>query len=449
MTKLITIFDKDLNHRVFRLFYENEIEHKIDTILSISSSSSSIDVGDSVVISGVLTDENSTPLGGMSVKILRNNSVIDTVTTNSSGVYTKTVSGLNIGTYHFHAVYDGNDTYDNAISSTIDVSVVGHTYVVTITSDKQTALVGDNVTISGTLTRDGVGYGGQSVRIFDDGVLLDTVTTDNNGDYTKTISNLTLGTHRYSSQFDAVESNIVVVEVNNHLYDIDITADNPIIESGDTATITATLTDNTVPVVGETLSYTVSHDSTTIDSGTLTTGSNGSASFSYNGTGVGDVTIEIDYGTLLQKTFVIQDYWYYSTTEYKEDSYGVALDISLPSTFKVEYDITPTSRSTSGWGSSAYMRIGTDSNTGIWCGQLTSAGRHGIMPKPSGTTQYCTSNTVLNTENHITVTYDGTTVTYTCNGETVTLTGASNLTKINGVVPVRNNGLKNITVKAL
>lgn len=307
MTRLITIFDKNLNQRVFRLFDEDEIVHKIDTNLTISASSTSIDVGNNVELTGVLTDENSVPLGGMSIRILKNNVLVDTVTTNSSGVYSKIITGLDIGTYHFHASYAGNDVYDNALSSTIDVSVVGHTYVVTIASDKQTALVGDNVTISGTLTRDSVGYGGQSVRIFDDGVLLDTVTTDNNGDYTKTISNLTLGTHRYSSQFDAVESNIAVVEVNNHLYDIDITADNPIIESGDTATITATLTDNTIPVVGETLSYTVSHDSTTIDSGTLTTGSNGSASFSYNGTGVGDVTIEIDYSTLLQETYEIED----------------------------------------------------------------------------------------------------------------------------------------------
>lgn len=70
------------------------------------------------------------------------------------------------------------------------------------------------------------------------------------------------------------------------------------------------------------------------------------------------------------------------------------------------------------------------------------------MPKPSGTTQYCTSYTVLNEDNHITVEFNGTTATYTLNNETVTVS-ASDLTKINGVVPTINNGLKNIKVKPL
>ena len=67
------------------------------------------------------------------------------------------------------------------------------------------------------------------------------------------------------------------------------------------------------------------------------------------------------------------------------------------------------------------------------------------MPKPSGTTQYCTSNTVLSTDNHITVVYNGTTATYTCNSESVSLS-ASNLTKIVSVMPTANNHLKNIKV---
>ncbi len=150
----------------------------------------------------------------------------------------------------------------------------------------------------------------------------------------------------------------------------------------------------------------------------------------------------------VSETYAIEDCSYYSTTEYKQNTDGITLNIALPSTFKLEYDITPTSRSTSGWGSGSYLRIGADSNSGVWAGQLTSAGKHGLMPKPSGTTQFCTSNTVLNTANHITVVYDGSTVSYTCNNETVTLS-ASNLSKINGIVPTMNNGLKNIKVKPL
>ena len=70
------------------------------------------------------------------------------------------------------------------------------------------------------------------------------------------------------------------------------------------------------------------------------------------------------------------------------------------------------------------------------------------MPKPSGTTQYCTSNTVLNTDNHVTVTFNGSLVNYTCNNESVSLS-ASNLGKVVEVVPTANTGIKNIKVKAL
>lgn len=92
--------------------------------------------------------------------------------------------------------------------------------------------------------------------------------------------------------------------------------------------------------------------------------------------------------------------------------------------------------------------MGATSSSGVWAGQLTSAGKHGLMPKPSSTTQYCASNTVLSTDNHIVLTFDGTTASYTCNGESVSLS-ASSLTKINGVVPTANNGLKNIKIKPL
>lgn len=167
----------------------------------------------------------------------------------------------------------------------------------------------------------------------------------------------------------------------------------------------------------------------------------------FSSKGAGDLNISVECMSVTE-TYVLEDCKYYSTTEYKQNTDGITLDIALPSTFKLEYDIKPTSRSTSGWGSSCYLRIGESSNAGVWAGQLTSAGKHGLMPKPSGTTQYCTSNTVLSTDNHITILFDGSSVSYTCNGESVSLS-ASSLTKINGVVPTANNGLKNIKIKPL
>lgn len=342
MTRLITIFDKDLNQRVFRLFEENEIEEKVDTNLTISASSASIDVGNNVELTGVLTDENSVPLGGMSIRILKNNVLVDTVTTNSSGVYSKIITGLDIGTYHFHASYAGNDVYDNALSETIDVSVVGHTYAVTITADKQSILTTESVTVTGTVTRDGTGYSGQTVRLFDDGTLIDTLTTDSNGEYTKTVSNLTQGTHRFYSQFDVYESSIVVVEVVEHNYSINITADNPIIQSGDTSIITATLLDGTDPVINESLSYTLTNKGTVVGSGSASTNNDGEISITYVGAGLGDIDVEVTYGTLLQKTFVVEDCDYWNDGS---DVHGLEIGSNVSCTSNGEYITITTSTS--------------------------------------------------------------------------------------------------------
>lgn len=75
----------------------------------------------------------------------------------------------------------------------------------------------------------------------------------------------------------------------------------------ESATITATLTDNGSAVSGETLTYAIKHGSTTIDSGSATTNSSGQISFTYTSTGIGDITVEVSYGILLQETFVIED----------------------------------------------------------------------------------------------------------------------------------------------
>lgn len=250
---------------------------------------------------------------------------------------------------------------------------------------------------------------------------------------------------------DSVElTNNVAVSVTG---EITLTGNKTILSAADheTLSLTAYLTDTIIENININF-YKEGNNMTKTLIGTATTDANGVATITYESTGAGDVNIiaecESSSGTLVSEIYEVEDCSYYSTTEYKQNTDGITSNIALPSTFKLEYDITPTSRSTSERGSSSYLRIGADSNSGVWAGQLTSAGKHGLMPKPSGTTQYCTSNTVLNTANHITVVYDGSTVSYTCNNETVTLS-ASNLSKINAVVPTVNNGLKNIKVKPL
>ena len=448
MTKLLTIFDKNLNQRVFRVMEEREIDYKIDTILTISASSQTITVGDSVTISGVLTDTNSVPLGGQYVKILKNNVVIDTITTNSSGVYTKTITGLGSGTHHFHTVYDGDDDYDNCFSSTVDVTVqsyvntalsidvplvlvysdefnisgaltdssddglvgetvkllVGNTVVDTTTTTtdgeysfthtpvatgnhtfqvaydgsgnynsctsstvsrtvgKETSVLtvtspinnlttyDTTVAFTGTLTDDdGTVMDGEDIVISESGTTLTTLTTDSNGGFSGSVSGLSIGSHLFSIAYDG-DNNYTsstasrTVTVHNHTTTLSLSSTKDIIETGETATITALLEQDGSAYSGQTLTYQILNGSTVIDSGSDTTDANGEISISYTGTGIGDVDIIVSYSSLTE-TYAIEDCQYYNTSEVTRTStngstiYDNNMSVALPTNCEISFDV--------------------------------------------------------------------------------------------------------------
>lgn len=142
----------------------------------------------------------------------------------------------------------------------------------------------------------------------------------------------------------------------------------------------------------------------------------------------------------------VEDCTYYSTTEY---STTASLNISLPSTFKLSFAFKPSDRSTSSGGNSAYVRMGTSSTTGIWVGQGTSSGNHGIMVRPS-TNNWCSTVSQTATWNEVECTFDGSTLTYTCNEESVTTsTSITTLDRINGAAPTSKCHLKELKIKPL
>ena len=160
------------------------------------------------------------------------------------------------------------------------------------------------------------------------------------------------------------------------------------------------------------------------------------------GEGVGDLYIKAVCG-LSSETYSIMDYWYNGTTEYSSET---TLNVSLPSAFKLTFDFKPTDRSTSSGGNSTYIRLGESSSTGIWVGQGTSGGYHGLMVRPS-TNHWCNSLSNTGVWNSVECTFDGSTLTYTCNNESVSVTTTSStLSKINGVVPTSKAHLRNIRV---
>ena len=123
-----------------------------------------------------------------------------------------------------------------------------------------------------------------------------------------------------TASVDDVVSNVVNVVVS-HSYAMSVSATADIIQKTETSTVTAVLKDYGNPVANQSIAYSVKHGSTVIASGTKTTGSDGKVSVSYTGTGVGDVSFEFKFGSILQETFVVEDCLkYYPLTDNTHES---------------------------------------------------------------------------------------------------------------------------------
>ena len=576
---------------------------KTTTLLSLTSSTSSITVGESVTLTGTLTDNSNNPVTNASVKIYQGDTLLDTLTTDNNGEVDKTVSGLTAGSYNFKAVYDGDSTYKNSESSIITVTVTApvislavtgspiietsntNTITATLLADSTpvedetlsyTVKHGATVITTGSDTTDnngeisisytGTGIGEITVTVTYDNLqetytFYDVLKYDNGktpSDYhdiwsvttgatfTRGATGTTLaetdntnvaastsisantiidfeiyqtdgGTNRAFAHISQTSTARTTVMLNNvasspavqtwykvrlivtsdtlriinrdtwdyvdkpisdtfnsirlvtgneitglmfrnvmfyeydggdlHDYDLDLTCSTPVIQSGGSASVVATLTADNVGISDEVLSYTVKHGSTTLATGSDTTDSNGQITIAYTGTGVGDVDITVDYGILLQEIFVLEDLVYYNTNEYSSQA---SLNISLPSTFTIEFDVKPTSRT----NASAFVGLGTSTTNELIVGQMTSAGSCGVRNRTNNsytTQQAFTTSSTLNSDNHFKLTFDGTDWIAYYGSETLTNSkpSAYDLSKLVEVYPTLNCKLKNIKVKAL
>lgn len=340
------------------------------------------------------------------------------------------ISGLNLDT-------------SLVITTTQEIIGLGESIILTSTlraSYDDTTVV--DVDLSGVLT-------GATVKFYNGTTLLGTAITDLNGIATYTYTPSQLGNFTFHTVFEGTEnftncnSNNVNITVINAPTSLVLEADKSILShyDNDNCTLTATLLDsNGNGVSGEEIVFKANGGVL----GTVITGDNGVAQYTYQSTGVGDVTITAECMNLVQ-TFVVEDCTYYDTVTYTSET---TKNISVPSNFKLEFDLYPKSRSTSSGGVSHYVKLTRPSTTDMWFGQGTSSGNHGIMVRPS-TNYWCSSLTTLNTDNHVVVTYDGSNVLYTCNGESKSVVYSDGFGVISGISSTSNGNLKNLKIKPL
>ena len=278
---------------------------------------SNVEYGDfnaSGILADLSTDEG---IANANVHLVIGSTIVDTTSTNSNGEFTFLNSPVHAGTHSFKITFDGNYNYNGSESSEVqNVTIDKETTYLNVTSYSATAYSDGAITIEGELIDNDIvahAVSGQEINIIDrsNDFVLDTVETDDNGEFVASIDNLSEGTlslrvdYSGTDDYKGSHQDISVSVVDPYLT---ISADKPILSyaDGDKAVISATL--HSSDPVGKTVSFTMGGSAL----GTGVTDNSGVAvcNSQYSSRGIGDIICGAEVtvsGQVLTKTFAIED----------------------------------------------------------------------------------------------------------------------------------------------
>ena len=286
--------------------------NKKTSAITLAANKVSYDLGETITLSGTLSS-GATDIGSASVKIYDGETLIDTVTTDNSGAFTKTVSAVAVGSKTYNAIYEGSTTYAGVTSSDVIITITKRTPTISLVTSSASVTVGGSYTLSGALLYNNTGVGSAAIKIYNGATLVDTVNTANDGTFSKSITSSVAGTFTYKAIYEGdstyanVESSTVNVVISDAPVPASITieSDKPIMMTGETATITATVLDsNGNPCEGETVYFEVVDGESL---GSDVTDSSGEASVYYLGKGTGDIYIKSNVGSVLSDPYTVED----------------------------------------------------------------------------------------------------------------------------------------------
>ena len=267
----------------------NQEVQKADTTTSVASSANPSKFGQSVTFSAtvsVVAPGAGTPAG--SLEFFDGATSLGTSTLNGSGQATFTTSTLTVATHSITAKYLGNGNYNESTSSALNQEVQKADTSTVLTSSANPSTFGQSVTFTASVNvvAPGAGTPAGSVEFFDETVSLGTTTLDGSGQATFTTSDLAVGTHPITAQYQG----------NANFSGSTSGAVNQVVNKGETTT---TLVSSTNPSVsGQAVTFTATVSPVAPAAGTPS----GTVKF-YNG------TTEIGSGVLVsgQATFTTSD----------------------------------------------------------------------------------------------------------------------------------------------
>ena len=282
----------------------NVIKINSDPGLTFTSSASAntVYVGDTVSFNASLKDSGVGVSGEvLDYEISSGGTVLDsgTVTTDSNGSASVSYTGTGAGSV--------TCTFSvGSLSTSKTISDLTHAYNITVSATPSTIRAGETSTIYATLTDNGNPVVGVNVLFTVGGTSISTTTAGGGVASTQYVGT-GAGSVSVSAVYDSVSATTTIADNPAVSPDaIVLSGSASIIQTGGSATVTATLKEGSSVCPGFVLSYQIEHNGTVISSGSDTTDSNGQISISYTGTGVGDVDVVVTYMSL-QEIFVLED----------------------------------------------------------------------------------------------------------------------------------------------
>lgn len=442
--------------------------NKETTVLSNvvpSASSTTIQINDSLTVSGVLTDNdspNANPIANASIVVKENNTVLATFTTGNDGSFSGTISGATLGggTHSLEIRYAETPNYATTYT-TKEVTVSLGTLSFSASPSILSYADGDTATLTASLTSGGMGVSGQTV-VFENAnatpILEDVVITNvpdqnvyNIGSKWKLIA-----TGSNGSQIDIYDSGVNFIRIvpGNSSYTIkqgsgnDFTLNGSVLyyddgvfytDSGDSFNA---LSYGVVSQI-KFMVYVEIEELTPI-LGVDVTDSSGVATGEYVSAGVGDVVVGASVlRSSVTENFPIQDCWKYDSTTYSSTH---DYNLQLPSSqYTLEFDFLKKGTSD---GSTGGIALGTDSNYFmVGCGSSTS---YQVARWGTNLSYVNLFSLTHNTWKTIVLEVNGSTVNIKTDGNTYTVTGITSDTLLWKTTCNNSNiNIRNLKIKPL
>ncbi|MEG9433486.1 Ig-like domain repeat protein [Terriglobus sp. ADX1] len=238
-------FNGSTNYDVSTSGVFNQVVQSTSSNVALTLSSNSILAGKSVTLTANVTATGVVKPTGH-VTFLDGATTLNTVSVNAQGVAAITLSTLAEGSHSITATYSGDTNYISATSPASTLTVTLGAPTLTLTSSTLHTTYNTPITLNVTLGSNGVLPSSPTVKLLDNGALLNTATINGSGTASFATSTLAVGTHTITAQFAGDQNNSAVQQTVTIIIDAAstntvLTTSNASAGYGDTVTLRATV----------------------------------------------------------------------------------------------------------------------------------------------------------------------------------------------------------------